>query len=130
MKKHLDNVGIAASTACAIHCAILPFLLIFLPVLGTANFLFDETFHWIFISLTIALGFTGISIGYREHRNWKVFFILLASAMFFLWSLFSGDHEHHHEHPEIEISLALGGIFMVIAHVVNKMLCKKCCRCH
>lgn len=39
-----DSLGILASIGCAIHCAAMPFVVRFLPMLGL-SFLADESFH-------------------------------------------------------------------------------------
>src|SRR5687768_18009218 len=73
-----DLLGITASLACAIHCAILPLLLSSLPLFGME--LIDNTgFEYLMILLTLIIGIVSLWHGYRRHHH-SVIPILLFSA--------------------------------------------------
>ena len=64
-----DFLGIAASLACAIHCAAMPFLIAYLPALGL-SFLADESFHqWMSVACLV-LALIAFIPGWRKHRRW------------------------------------------------------------
>ncbi|MDX2047179.1 MAG: MerC domain-containing protein, partial [Chitinophagaceae bacterium] len=54
-KINYDALGIAASVACAIHCAVLPLVLTSLPVLGT-NIIDNPGFEYLMIIIALAIG--------------------------------------------------------------------------
>lgn len=65
----LDHIGITASTLCAIHCAIVPIILTFLPLAGI-GFLATPIFEWGMIALALLLGVLSIFLSYvRTHRR-------------------------------------------------------------
>lgn len=84
-----DWLGMVASVACAIHCAAMPFVIGFLPMLGI-SFLADEVFHQVMVF--VCLGLAGVSFvpGFRKHRRYMPVALgglglaLIASAAFFL----------------------------------------------
>ena len=54
-----DALGISASLACAIHCALLPLLLSSLPVFGV-NILHNLKFEIIMILMALVIGLMGV----------------------------------------------------------------------
>lgn len=63
-----DRVGATASFLCAVHCAVLPFVLSLLPFLGL-EFLADHRFERIFVICAALLAATALVTGYRRHRR-------------------------------------------------------------
>jgi len=51
-----DALGIAASVACAIHCAVLPLVLSSLPLFGV-NIINNVNFELIMIAVAFGIGF-------------------------------------------------------------------------
>ena len=64
-----DWLGIVASIACAIHCAAMPFVVAFLPMLGL-SFLADESFHQVMVAVCTLLALAAFIPGWRRHRKW------------------------------------------------------------
>ncbi|MBA2117688.1 MerC domain-containing protein [Bremerella alba] len=64
-----DFLGIVASIACAIHCAAMPFIIGFLPMLGL-SFLADESFHKWMAGVCILIAVAAFIPGWRKHRRW------------------------------------------------------------
>ncbi|MEM8734883.1 MAG: MerC domain-containing protein [Planctomycetota bacterium] len=64
-----DWLGVVASVACAIHCAAMPFVITFLPMLGL-SFLADEAFHKVMVGVCTALALLAFVPGWRVHRRW------------------------------------------------------------
>lgn len=63
-----DALGIAASVACAIHCAILPLVLSSLPLFGI-NIINNVSFELFMIGLAMAIGVYSLWHGYKKHHQ-------------------------------------------------------------
>jgi hypothetical protein len=64
-----DSLGMLASIGCAIHCAAMPFVIGYLPVLGL-SFLADEAFHkWMAVAC-FAIALAAFVPGFRRHGRW------------------------------------------------------------
>lgn len=63
-----DRVGATASFLCAIHCALLPFVLTALPLIGL-GFLASHRFERYFVMFAVALALVSLITGYRRHRH-------------------------------------------------------------
>ena len=61
-----DRVGATASFLCAIHCALLPFVLALLPFVGL-EFLADHRFERGFVLFACTLALFAMIRGYRRH---------------------------------------------------------------
>lgn len=64
-----DWLGMLASIGCAIHCAAMPFVIAFLPMLGL-SFLADAAFHKLMVGVCLALALAAFIPGWRSHRRW------------------------------------------------------------
>jgi len=63
-----DRIGATASFLCAIHCALLPFVLALLPFLGL-EFLADHRFERGFVLFACALALVALVRGFRRHQQ-------------------------------------------------------------
>lgn len=109
----LDSIGMTASTLCAIHCAIVPLLLTFLPLSGL-GFLANPLFEWGMILLALLLGVSSIFLSYfRTHR--KVLPLLLLTAGFIIIIM---GHTYLKGWMEA-IVVPAGGLTIAIAHFIN-----------
>ena len=84
---HLDFVGSALSTLCAIHCLAMPFVAGLLPVLGL-NFLGDRAFERAACVAMMALAALCLAWGCRVHRRWWLFGLLGSGAALTLGTQF------------------------------------------
>lgn len=109
----LDHIGMTASTLCAIHCAIVPILLTFLPLAGV-GFLATPIFEWGMITLALMLGVSSIFLSYvRTHRRVLPLIMLVAGFAAVVLG-------HIYLHGWIEaIVVPLGGLTIAAAHFVN-----------
>jgi hypothetical protein len=67
-KINWDALGIGASLACAIHCALLPLFLSSLPLFGI-NIIENHAFEAGMIALAFAIGSYALYHGYRKHHH-------------------------------------------------------------
>ncbi|NNU34447.1 MerC domain-containing protein [Mucilaginibacter sp. S1162] len=111
--KRLDNLGMTASTLCALHCAVVPILLTFLPLAGL-GFLAHPLFEWSMIVLALLLGVSSIFLSYfRTHRR-ALPLLLLCSG----FVLIIVGHIYLKGWEEA-IVVPLGGLTIAAAHFVN-----------
>ncbi len=125
----LDKAGAAASFLCAVHCALMPFLITVLPLVGL-GFLASEPVEWGLLAASGVLGTLSLCLGFREHKQRRVFAVLgVALAFLVAGRIF---HERFHDHP-LELwgiaFMVLGGLTMMGAHIFNRMLCRSCRVC-
>jgi hypothetical protein len=112
--KTLDQLGMTASVACALHCAALPFAAIALPLLGL-EFLANIWIEVIMILFSLIIGTWSMLSSHREHRNYIPVMVLLAGFMLiwsghFLWC-----------HLEA-VLIPVGGFTVAGAHYINLKL--------
>ena len=74
-----DRVGAVASFLCAIHCALLPFMIAALPFLGM-EFLADHRFERGFVMFACVLALLVLVRGFRRHR-WSLPLLLAAPGL-------------------------------------------------
>jgi hypothetical protein len=121
-----DNVGIAASTLCAIHCLLLPVMLAFAPTL--AHFLpGSETIHRTFAYLLAAVGLVAFWAGYKVHRR-KLVLLLLAIGILGVTVGAYADFLLRSHLWEVMVTMA-GSFFLIAAHSLNRTLCRSCRIC-
>jgi hypothetical protein len=119
-----DRAGIIASTACAIHCAALPFVAALLPVLGLHHFT-DEWVEWSLIGVVAVIGVVGhVSAYVRFHRHAGPAAVFAAGLTLIVATrLTLGD-------TLVEpAALAIGGLMGAAAHWANIRLCRCCDTC-
>lgn len=119
MKKRInwDALGIGASLACAIHCALLPLILTSLPIFGI-NIIENKGFEYLMIGLAFVIGAYALWHGYQKHhRQW------LPLAIFSVGIIFLFAKEIWHKHAILLLIPAV--IFIVGAHYYNFRLSKK-----
>ena len=63
-----DAMGIGASLACAIHCALLPLFLTSLPLFGT-NIIDNTNFEVVMILIALGIGSYSLYHGYKKHHH-------------------------------------------------------------
>jgi len=123
LSARLDNIGMTASTLCAIHCAIVPLVFTSLPLVGL-GFLANPWVEWSMIILAFIIGVSSIGLSYfRTHRKWLPLcllvlgFLIIIGGHLFITGWIEG------------IIVPLGGFTIAAAHFVNYKyvgICKTC----
>ena len=111
-----DAIGISASLACAIHCALLPLFFSSLPLFGI-NILHNFKFEFGMILLSFAIGAYSLYHGYKKHHHSYKPIILfsLGIAIMFSRMIFRS----------IELYLLFpAAILIMYAHINNHMRCR------
>ncbi len=114
----LDQLGITASIACAIHCALLPLLITSLPLLGL-EFLANIWVEISMICLSLFIGTYALSTSYPKHKRIIPIAILVAGF------LFIGSGHLLFETMEA-ILVPAGGLIIATAHWMNWKYSKIC----
>lgn len=113
-----DRVGFAASFLCAIHCALWPLLFALAPAFGL------ELAGWVdldqaFVVFATMLGMSTLTLGWRRHRAFHAWFLLVPGLALVWIGAFSRFHDHTLVHALI---MTTGGSLLGLAHLVNLRL--------
>jgi hypothetical protein len=113
-----DRFGFAASFLCAIHCALVPLALALLPAFGLT------AVGWVdidqaFVVFATLLGATTMSLGYRRHRAFRAWALLLPGLGLVWAGAFSALHTHGITHAAVMVA---GGLLLAAAHLANLRL--------
>lgn len=127
-RKHklIDRIGMAASSICAVHCAVAPIFITVAPLVGL-GFLFEEKYETIFMMATVGIAFLSLVWGfYKNHRKFEPLYLLMLGASLFTIA--------HMETPVSEllpepVLMAAGGISIAVSHYINLKLCNHCDDC-
>ena len=110
-----DRVGATASFLCAIHCALLPFVLAALPLLGL-EFLADHRFERGFVMFACALALIALIRGFRRHQHPLPLLLAIPGLALMLLGVTWGDGVAPILHSALVTS---GGLLLASAHFVN-----------
>ncbi|MCX7556984.1 MerC domain-containing protein [Xanthomonadaceae bacterium JHOS43] len=113
-----DRVGMWASFACALHCALLPLALALMPTLGLGAFSLVDI-DQAFVVFATVLGVTTLTMGYRRHRGFAAWAFLLAGLALVWVNTFTVLHDHSLWHA---VMMTIGGLLIAAAHLVNLRL--------
>ncbi len=111
-------MGFAASFLCAVHCALLPLVLALLPAFGL------KAGGWIdidqaFVVFATLLGATTLTLGYRRHRAFHAWALLLPGLALVWAGAFTALHTHSLLHAAV---MTTGGLLLAAAHLLNLRL--------
>ena len=113
-----DRVGATASFLCAIHCALLPFVLALLPLLGL-EFLADHRFERVFVLCACVLASFVLVRGYRRHRQPLPLRLAAPALALLLLGVIYIDGSLLILHS---VLVTCGGLLLAAAHFVNLRL--------
>jgi hypothetical protein len=116
-KINYDALGIAASIACAIHCAVLPLVISSLPILGI-NIINNFWVEIFMIVLAMGIGLYSLTHGFKKYHNSRlpIIFFLGGMVLIMLKQIL---------HAFQLWLLVPGVILVIIAHYLNFIKCKK-----
>ena len=121
-KINYDALGIAASVACAIHCALLPLLMSSLPILGI-NIINNVFFEYGMILLAAAIGIYSLMHGFKKHHHQYTPMIIFSIGIVLLLLKQAID--------SYRLVLLIPAVMLIIcAHVINYLNCRKANHCH
>ena len=115
LKINWDALGITASLACAIHCAVLPLVLTSLPIFGI-NIIDNFALEYFMILLAFVIGSYSLQHGYRKHHHNFIPLLLFTSGILLLFA-----KQLWHQYQLWLLPFAV--IFIVSAHLLNLRFC-------
>jgi hypothetical protein len=116
MKINWDALGIGASLACAIHCAMLPLFLSSLPLFGI-NIIENIAFEAGMIILAFLIGSYSFYHGYKKHHHSIIPFLIFFSG-FSLLVLKQVFHQY-------QLWLLIPAVVLIVtAHLRNYRSCR------
>lgn len=110
-----DRIGATASFLCAIHCALLPFVLTALPLLGL-GFLASHEFERGFVTFAVALAMVALVIGYRRHHHRLPLLLAVPGLLLLMVGVTLLDRHTPVVHS---VMVTCGGLLVASAHFVN-----------
>jgi hypothetical protein len=110
-----DRLGATASFLCAIHCALLPFVLALLPFVGL-SFLADHRFERGFVMFACALALLALVRGYRRHQGPLPLMLATPGLALLLLGVTFAEHYSIILHS---VLVTCGGLLVASAHFVN-----------
>ncbi|MDW2981033.1 MAG: MerC domain-containing protein [Rhodanobacter sp.] len=113
-----DRVGAMASFLCAIHCALLPFVIALLPLLGL-GFLADHRFERAFVLCACVLASFVLIRGYRRHQRALPLRLAMPGLALLLLGIVYIDGSVSIVHSVLVTS---GGLLLASAHFANLRL--------
>ena len=113
-----DRVGMVGSMLCAVHCALLPFVIAALPALGIGALPWVDIDQAFTVFATF-LGVTTLSWGYRRHRAFRAWLMLIPGLALVWLGSFTSLHDHSTAHMVV---MVVGGLAIAAAHFVNLRL--------
>ena len=122
MQKIIDNLGITISSVCAIHCVLLPAILIIAPY----SFLASHEFHEALIYFILPCAAIAFILGCRKHGDIKVAIMGTLGVMLLGSSLLLHDIFHADQHSEELITVLItvaGSLMLILSHLRNRKLC-------
>lgn len=114
----LDQLGMTASLACAIHCAALPFFITTLPLWGL-EFLAYSWVELSMICLSLIIGICSLVSSFPKHKKVMpilvliIGFVLIATGHYILESLEA-------------VLIPVGGFTIAAAHYLNWKYSRSC----
>ncbi len=111
-----DRLGASVATLCALHCALLPVAMFFLPALGL-EIVDSHAFEGFFLAFTMI--FAALSVGHSLRAHGRFFaWRLLVPGLSLLWieRFVPWIHDHTVAHAVV---MTTAGTLVAAAHLVN-----------
>ncbi len=142
----LDQIGAAASLACAVHCAVIP-ILVSLSAGGVLSILDNRPVEWGLVLLAATVGTVGAWRGYKRHGNKTVAVVLAAAALGLVLATYARPTMNQSDPDQVVAFLSrraapsgdgarlvrwvfpLMGVVIAVAQIVNLRLCRACHAC-
>lgn len=118
-----DKLAISLSMLCAIHCLILPFIILSLPNINLLRIIGQESFHLWMLFIVIPTSICALALGCKRHNRFYLMFyggvgLSLMLIAVFLAEPFLGESWE-------KILTLVGASIIAIGHYKNYRLCQK-----
>ncbi len=116
-KINWDALGITASVACALHCALLPLFVSSLPLFGV-DIIENIAFEYGMIILAFAVGIYSLYHGLKKHHHRTLPMVLFSFGIICLF----GKQLWH----ERQVYFLIPAVLLIVtAHYINYRFCGK-----
>lgn len=119
-----EALGIGASLACAIHCAVLPLFISSLPLWGI-NIVHNVFVEVLLLGSAFAIGFSTLWHGYKKHHHRYTSLLLFCAGMI----LFTVNQFVAFSYSTF-LLIAPAVILVIAAHFLNHRYCTIAKHCH
>lgn len=120
-----DQIAIALSAICIVHCLAVPVLFAVLPI-AAISFGESHHFHGLMLWLVVPTSFAGFSLGFRLHRRGR---ILVLGAVGVSLLVLAAIYGHESWSVPVEILVSVGGSLLLgAAHWLNFRAVRRCHR--
>jgi hypothetical protein len=114
-----DRLGATVATLCAVHCALLPLAMVFLPALGL-EFLGSHEFEGFFLAFTTLFAVLSVGHSLRAHGRFFAWPLLLVGIVILFAERFVPFiHDHMVLHA---LTMTTAGTLVAVAHLLNLRL--------
>jgi MerC mercury resistance protein len=125
LSRHFDQVAIALSAICIVHCLALPIVVVALPV-AALSLGDNQHFHGVMLWVVVPTSLVGLLLGYRLHQ--RVGFVALgALGIVVLAAAATYGHAGWSLALEVAVSVA-GSLMLGTAHWLNFGEVRRCHR--
>jgi hypothetical protein len=117
-----DRLGMVASTVCAVHCVVTPIAAMLLPAVAAA----EGVTHWTLAAAVVLFAVLAFVPGASVHGERRVLLLGLMGVAMIWTALLTADLLADAQRDGLTVA---GGLVMVLAHLFNTALCRRCALC-
>ena len=115
----VDRFGALWSMLCAVHCAVLPLVLVLAPGFALGVW-WDDQVERITVILVSLVASASLGLGFVRHRGWTAL-ALMTPGLLLMWAALLLPAVHHSV-PAHAAAMATGGVLVAMAHLANLRL--------
>ncbi len=116
--KNMDSLGVGASSLCAVHCFLMPFVIAGLSMIGV-HFIQHDTTHMVLAFFVLFFCLMAVIPGYRRHGNKNVVATMFLGVSLVMFATFVAESLFG-EGGELPI-MTLGNALVITAHLLNRI---------
>lgn len=120
-----DRLGITLSALCLVHCVATPLAAMVMPAFALGR-LGGEWVHALFAGVLLPVAAAAFVPGFRRHRNRQV--VSIATVGLALLVAGSGVDIGLDEGTATLLTVTAGAL-LILAHILNRTLCRRCDAC-
>ncbi len=129
LSQKLDMIGFIASSVCAVHCILMPFIILTLTYYGM-SFFSNPIVEIGFVSISLLIGIFTFKHGYLNHHRSLIPGIIFLTGLAIIVVSHLLYHDHHdagHNTDNIFLFLItpIGAFLIATSHFVNRKLSKQ-----
>ncbi|MGH9823683.1 MAG: MerC domain-containing protein [Blastocatellia bacterium] len=126
LQDRLDGIGMVASSLCAIHCLLTPFVVFLVPIIAAAGHIASPRAEWTFLAVSMTVGVLSLLPSYFRHhqRTAALRLFAIGICLILLGRLALEDYVVFETFVVVS-----GGILIAAGHALNRRFCQACRSC-